>query len=128
LVCACALTDVTLSEVLRISSEYTGAEAYGTTGELLDVQLQIGEDLLGRDEYVLYQNVPNPFAERTTIGFYLPEATSARMVIMDVAGRVLDVIEGDYSRGYQEILIENLAGSGVYYYNWRLQTSRRLGK
>lgn len=115
-----ARTDVDLSEVLEISSDYTMAEAYAPNGDLLDVQLQIGEVLAAKDQYALYQNIPNPFDRRTSIGFYLPEATTARLVVLDVSGRVVRVMEGDYDQGYQEIEIENLEGSGVYYY--RLET------
>ena len=48
----------------------------------------------------------------------LPEATSIIMKIYDVSGRILKVIEGDFSRGYNKVSIEkrDLSNSGVLYY------------
>ena len=111
------LADVALEDVLNISSAHTRAEAYASNGDLLEVQLQIGERLAANNQYALYQNIPNPFGGRTTIGFYLPEATTARIIISDVSGRVIQEIENTYQKGYQEVELEISTGSGIYYYS-----------
>ncbi len=66
----------------------------------------------------LYQNQPNPFNQQTTIGFNLPEAGIASLVIYDLAGRELKVIEDQFSKGYQEIQIHQseLPSNGLLYY------------
>ncbi|MBK8562412.1 MAG: T9SS type A sorting domain-containing protein [Saprospiraceae bacterium] len=66
----------------------------------------------------LYQNTPNPFASVTTIGFYLPEATSATLTISDVQGKVVRVIEGDYSKGHNTVNLkrDDFGAAGVLYY------------
>jgi hypothetical protein len=110
-----AKTDATLSEELSVSSRYTVAEAYNQNNQLLNVQLAFGDETTASFE--LYQNVPNPFTGVTRIGFRLPEATSATLMIMDVSGKVLRVIKGEYGAGYNEINVTDLGGaSGVLYY------------
>jgi len=58
------------------------------------------------EEYALYQNQPNPFAGKTTIGFYLPNAGEATLTITDVRGRVLKVFKGEYGRGMHQIQLD----------------------
>src|SRR5690606_15265416 len=71
-----------------------------------------------RENFVLYQNRPNPFEGYTVIGFELPEDTNARLIIYDVTGKALQEIKGDYSRGYNEVIItpEQFPATGVLYY------------
>jgi hypothetical protein len=66
----------------------------------------------------LYQNQPNPFEDITTIGFQLAEAGSARVTVFDVTGKIVALIQDQYSRGYNEITISksDLRTSGVLYY------------
>jgi subtilisin-like proprotein convertase family protein len=110
-----------LSEVLKVNSRLARAEAYTASAELLDVALRFngeeGSTVVG-GEFALYQNQPNPFKSETTIGFYLPEATSATLKVYDVAGKVLQIIEGDYSRGYNTINLDRseLDAAGMLYY------------
>ncbi len=110
-----------LSGLLSINSRYTVAEAYTIGNGLMDVALNFGNTAV-IDGFELYQNTPNPFAATTTVGFHLPEATSATLTISDVQGKVVKVIEGDYAKGYnQEVLKRSeLGATGVLYY--RLDT------
>ena len=77
-----------------------------------------------RDNFVLYQNRPNPFEGYTVIGFELPEATEARLIIYDVTGKVLQEVKGEYVKGYNEVQItpEQLPATGVLFY--QLDTER----
>jgi hypothetical protein len=111
-----------LSEVLSISDRYTAAEAYNSNNELLNVALSFN-NVLAAAGFELYQNTPNPFAQGTTIGFYLPEATSAKLTISDVSGKVIKIIEGEYSKGYNTVSLKRseMGASGVMYY--RLDTN-----
>ncbi|RMD71175.1 MAG: T9SS C-terminal target domain-containing protein, partial [Bacteroidetes bacterium] len=112
---------VALSEALSVSSALTPAEAYDAQGNLLDVAIDFGTSVSG-PEFALYQNTPNPFGERTVIGFTLPEAAHATLTISDVTGKVLQVIDGDFHKGYNEIALSRheLPAAGVLYY--RLET------
>ncbi len=113
-----------LTEVINISSRYTFAAAY--IGEAMDeweVGLDFEENLtpvngLEIEGFALHQNVPNPFSNRTTIGFELPNAGHAKFTIYDSSGRILKEIEENYTNGYNEITIESkgLPANGVLFY------------
>lgn len=105
-----------LSELIGLTSGLIRNEAYGADGSLMNVDLEfIGADA---NEFALLQNTPNPFKTTTIVGFVLPEATSATLTITDVSGRVLRVIEGDFTKGYNEVTLNRseLAATGVLYY------------
>ncbi|MBK8490769.1 MAG: T9SS type A sorting domain-containing protein [Saprospirales bacterium] len=113
-----ANADVALSEVFGVSSAYTAAEAYNGNSELLDVNLMFnGTEATG---FALYQNVPNPFKGETVIGFTLPEASTATLTVMDVSGKVLATVAGEYAKGYNEVRLGSgerfFAPTGVLYY------------
>ncbi|MBK8562406.1 MAG: T9SS type A sorting domain-containing protein [Saprospiraceae bacterium] len=112
-----ALQSGRLSEQLSISSSHTAAEAYSSTNGLMNVALSFNNKLV-TGSFDLYQNTPNPFASVTTIGFYLPEATSATLTISDVQGKVVRVIEGDYSKGHNTVNLkrDDFGAAGVLYY------------
>jgi hypothetical protein len=116
-----ALQGGRMSELVSISSNYTVAEAYNSSNELLNVALSFNNNLVS-GAFDLYQNTPNPFASVTTIGFYLPEATSATLTISDVQGKVVKVIKGDYSKGYNTVKLNrsDVGANGVLTY--RLDT------
>jgi hypothetical protein len=67
---------------------------------------------------VLRQNTPNPFADETVIGFYLPSASRAVLTIRDVKGALVYRTEGNYTKGNHQVLLkqEQLRASGVMYY------------
>ena len=109
-----ANADVTLSEAFGISSAYTVAEAYNGASELLNVNLSFNG--MTANNFALFQNVPNPFKGSTVVSFTLPEATTAKLTLMDVSGKVLQVVEGEYSKGYNEVRLSNIAATGVLYY------------
>lgn len=68
--------------------------------------------------FELYQNQPNPFNDKTTIGFELPKASSATLTIFDITGKIVKTIEGDYQKGYNEIELDRKEwnASGVLFY------------
>jgi len=108
---------------LTITSAITAAEAYGANdddAEILDVELVFGKTEQPTVlEYALYQNEPNPFADQTVIGFELPAAMSATLTIYDLTGKVVDVVNGEYASGYNQIVLKrkDLASDGAYYYH-----------
>lgn len=107
-----------LSELLTINSAFTPAEGYNTDSELLDVQLVFDDAVIGNQAVELYQNRPNPFKEKTQVSFYLPQASQATLTILDVHGKVIKSIQGDYEKGEHSIVLnrQDIAGSGLFYY------------
>jgi hypothetical protein len=116
-----------LSEMLEISSTITEAGAYGNAKsahgdaqtEILNIALQFDNELDRHvKEHNLYQNTPNPFLDQTKIGFDLPAAMSATITVLDVHGRAVRIIEGDFAQGYNEVVLKGkeLGTAGAYYY------------
>ena len=70
----------------------------------------------GQDQ--LYQNIPNPFNQSTTIRMRLESPGTATVHIHDLTGRVIWSKTDDYTAGVQELTIqkENLQGTGFYMY------------
>ena len=118
-----------LSDLIGVSSSYTKAEAYvrksGGAIDLNEVNLRFESEDVLNDHFELYQNQPNPFHNKTTIGFNLPEASTAVLTIYDVNGSTIQEISGSYEAGYNEEIIDlaKEGNSGIYYY--RLVTSKR---
>ncbi len=72
--------------------------------------------------HVLFQNRPNPFRMQTIIGFELPESAHATLRILDSTGKVLSSISGDYTRGYNEVIVDRSALTpGILYYELQSQ-------
>ena len=117
-----ANTGSNLSEVLNISSRRTNIEAYNQHNDVMGVQLSFGNSN-SHDQAALYQNTPNPFADATSIGFYLPSATRAVLTVRDVKGALIYKVEGNYTKGNNQVILkqEQLRASGVMYYT--LETS-----
>jgi hypothetical protein len=120
-----ANADVAASEAFAATSAYTMAEAYNSNGDLMNVNLNFSG---ASSEFALYQNVPNPFKGVTVIGFTLPEAATATLKVMDVSGKVLQVVSGDYAKGYNEVRLSNLSATGVLYYQLDTPTNSATRK
>ena len=105
------LIDVTSRTVQSHSSLMSGA-----TGE---VSLTFfSPTTVAITDFKLHQNRPNPFNEETLISFNLPEAGFAKVTISDISGRTLKVIESNFAKGYNEVIIQSneLSATGVLYY------------
>lgn len=70
------------------------------------------------DVFSLFQNSPNPFANQTTVTFYLPSSGHTTLQIYDITGRfVATLIEGKLSAGLQTATwTTEGAPSGIYFY------------
>jgi hypothetical protein len=106
-----------LSEALNINSRLTAQEAYGVSDEIMDLKLSFSKTIAS-DQARLDQNQPNPFAEETLIGFYLPKAAQATITIRDVKGALIYRTQGDYAKGVSQVKLtkQDLKASGVLYY------------
>jgi hypothetical protein len=113
-----ALQDVAdLSESLHFKNDLYKSVAYEATGAAYDLQLAFETESPATAAFNLYQNVPNPFGDFTNIQFELPAAATVKMTIQNSRGEVVQVVEDDFAKGLNDMLIEKdgLSG-GVYYY------------
>ena len=123
----------TLSEMLKVSSQITVAEAYNLNKERQEVALRFngnnGSTVTGLG-FELYQNQPNPWINKTQVGFYLPEATEATLTIFDETGRTLYVQTGQFSKGYNAFAIERalVNTTGVLFYQLETATDSAVKK
>jgi hypothetical protein len=116
-----------LREMLRISSQITPAEAYakGNASDLpiskQHLALRFGN---AASDFELFQNQPNPFADKTAITFQLSEASAAVLTVVDGNGKLLWSRSGDWPAGLNTVEVD-LSGSaaGVLYY--KLETAKK---
>jgi hypothetical protein len=117
-------TEASLQDLCWIDSRITSMEAIDESWNLLDIQLSTedqAEPVSGRFE--LYQNRPNPFVDKTAIGFHLPVPTEASLRVFDASGREVWSRTATLPAGYHEYEISDLPGHGVYFY--QLSTSEQ---
>ncbi len=122
-----------LSKMLGVSSRITRAEAYqvgeaftnanitNTDTDKYDVGFRFnnhGAVTINELGFELYQNTPNPWINKTQIGFHLPAAAEATLTVFDEMGRVVYTETADYNKGYNAIFIEHALFDkpGVLYY------------
>ncbi|MEM6320628.1 MAG: T9SS type A sorting domain-containing protein [Bacteroidota bacterium] len=113
-----AKSNLQLSEVLTLSSDITKAEAYTATDDLLNVDLGFVTNNAVENGLQLFQNVPNPFTGETVIGFELPTASATTLTILDMSGKVVKTIEGNYPKGFHQITLDGqtFQEQGIFYY------------
>jgi len=107
-----------IESAFKIGSEITNAEAYNDANEVMNVRFEV-KGSMSSEEFVLYQNTPNPFNDFTTISFDLPVTTQATLNIYDVTGKQIKVIKNTFEKGQHTIQINKneLGTSGLLYYN-----------
>lgn len=75
-------------------------------------------ELGSSDDVILYQNIPNPFGEETTINFYLPQVVrSAKMVFYDNMGKVIKEVVITQKGNASIIVRSSELSTGVYSYS-----------
>jgi hypothetical protein len=122
-----------ISQMLGVSSRITKAEAYTLTNDRMDVAFRFNGaagSVISGVGFELYQNQPNPFVNKTFIGFHLPEATSATLRIFDETGRMVFTQNGDFAKGYNTISVDRalLNTTGVLYYTLETATDSATKK
>jgi hypothetical protein len=74
-------------------------------------------DLSDKDVIVLDQNVPNPFAEQTTITYNVPEKYNfAQIIFKTVEGKIIRTIDIDKKGQGQLNVFANDLSNGLYMY------------
>ena len=123
-----------LSDVMELNSDLTKAEAYRSNGERLVLSLEFlydGEVSEGQVKGLkMQQNIPNPFGEETSIGFYLPKGDAVTLSIFDASGRMVYTESRNLPKGRHEWVVNasQLEGSGVYYYRVKTSTEMATNK
>lgn len=74
------------------------------------------------DNFILYQNFPNPFNSSTTIAFELRQSGYTEILVYDVSGKLVDVLLSTqlYAGSYQFRWTGEKLASGIYLYQLRI--------
>ena len=72
-------------------------------------------------EFQLGSSYPNPFNPRTTVPFYAPENTGAKIAVYDILGRQVLQTRTDINRGNHEIAVNLGGGLSQGHYLLRVQ-------
>ena len=103
---------IEVGQVLSANAELISVEAAEFYGAALNVAFKIVPT-----DFVLHQNYPNPFNPSTKIGFALPTSSAYTVSIYNVAGQLVDVIEGQSEAGEVTVVWNaSNAASGIYFY------------
>jgi hypothetical protein len=119
-----ATGDGQLSEKCQLNSSVTAAEFYDEKMDVLDIDFLIRSDE-DKDAATLelFQNIPNPFSNITTISFSNPKRQNVRLSILDPNGRLLLKRESEFDKGVNKFIIysDDLDSSGLLLY--RIESS-----
>lgn len=81
---------------LQVKVTSLGQDAYDTHYVEYCINKAAGqshvEDIAVPDDFILFQNFPNPFNPETKISFGLPEETHVKLVIFDLIGREVKIL------------------------------------
>ena len=121
-----------LSEMLGVSGTITRAEAYGNEGRMgvaFRFRSPAGMTTSGVG-FELYQNQPNPFVNKTFVGFFLPEAAEATLSIIDETGRVVYQQKGLFAKGENTITLDRalINTTGLLFYKLETATDSATKK
>jgi hypothetical protein len=113
-----------LSQMVNVSNRITRAEAYSAEKMSIALRFNNGSvSTIAGVGFELYQNQPNPFVNKTSIAFNLPEAAEATLTIFDETGRTVMTQKGQYAKGYNVVTLDRaqIGNAGMLYY--KLETS-----
>ena len=112
-----------MAGLFEMGSTMTKGVGVNIGNQHLDIDFQIDGATSSTGEQVaeafeLEQNRPNPFSDRTYIGFTLPSPQNVGFELVDQQGRVIQRTQQFYNKGYQQIIVEgkDLPTSGIYFY------------
>lgn len=106
------------SITIRVENNETAAVAADAFRVIYKGQLSRVEEKVIPENFALFQNYPNPFNPETTIRYNLIEGAYVRLVVYDVLGKEVRVIEDGYkTKGTHEVHFSaSRLASGIYIY------------
>ena len=120
-------------EQIVMNSTVTAAEIYTSVDEAYDLELThefAEEENIVEGEFTLYQNVPNPFSDETTISFFLPTSEQVTMRLIDITGKIVLSQTATYAKGENVITVNSkeINTQGVLYYQLETKSNIAIKK
>jgi hypothetical protein len=106
-----------------INSKLLNAEAYSEEMEILGINFEFSTTQEAEwEQFMLYQNYPNPFDKITTVPFSLPNIERVKFEVFDAKGTIIQSFEKQYGAGDQEITLKrsDFGSSGIYFFRMTL--------
>ncbi len=115
-----ALQKISNEAIFRVDQSRMQPELYTIEGneiQIHSVAIQANRTF-DKEQFELFQNIPNPFNTITQIGFTLPSSDDVKLTIFDINGKLVYTTGGKYQKGYNTISLDinNLVSNGVMYY------------
>ena len=117
-----AVNDVLLSEALTLTDDVVYQEGVSPAGSPVQLGLAFTTySAPAASQNALYQNVPNPVTNQTTIAFDLAEAGEATLTVRDITGRLVTRRTIDAVAGANAVTLQRteLGAAGVLTYTLR---------
>lgn len=120
-----------LSMAITGVSGYTNLECYlnclsdaivnGNNTATCSIVLNVNELLINQQAITLFQNIPNPFINETTISFNLPQSEHVDLTILDFLGRPIKTLisKNCHAGTHSVVLNTSELSAGVYFYELR---------
>jgi len=86
-------------------------------------------EIFHQDDFILFQNVPNPFSATTSIRFNSPKSTIVEFIIIDMFGREVYAKNIAANKGVNTFEFNHNLSAGIYMYsisNGTEQISKRM--
>jgi uncharacterized repeat protein (TIGR01451 family) len=117
-----------LSDMIRISSSITNALAFDDEGTEKGIILEIRSE--DSNDFVMYQNEPNPWSSMSSIRYDLPKAGKVKMSVSNGFGIVLAETVLDGKRGANTVTIdkERISYNGLLIIDMEFEGKHQIRK
>jgi hypothetical protein len=117
-----------LSDLVKVNSNITEALAFDKDGTEKGIQLEFRSE--NAEDFVLYQNEPNPWAATTNIRYDLPKAGKVKMSVSNGFGIVLEERILDSKKGANTVTIdkESINYSGLLIIDMEFEGKHQIRK
>jgi hypothetical protein len=110
-----------LSDLIQINSEITPIGVFGENNSIKDLALEFRNK--GNNEFVLYQNEPNPWSYSTDFKFDLPETGEVKVKVTNGYGALITTLLIDGKKGVNKMTIDknNVNYSGLMFVDFEFK-------
>lgn len=108
---------------------HIGANEDGMDSLLVITRLSLEERPIITYEEVEFTISPNPFFEKTTLTYTLPQDSEVQLVVFDAVGRIMEVlVDGNQVAGKHDLSFTSHFPSGIYFFRLSVNEQNYLLK